>query len=268
MGTYPVVRRLTGRLERLQARVDALGAGDLSARVQVEGKDEVANLAQLVRAQRSVLASASHELRTPLTGIRMAIELLAGDNQPELLTKVAKDIAELDDLIDELLLSSRLESLDGLKDKKEVDLLALVAEEGARFQASVEGEDVQIEGDPRMLRGLVRNLLENAHRYGAGAPIEVSVHKVGECGAVMTVVDSGPGVPADERERIFEPFYRSRNTRDSGDGGVGLGCRSYDRSPITTAATRIANHTPAAGHASKCAFGQANKPIKIQCNAR
>src|SRR5690242_1974716 len=86
IGTYPVARRITRRLERLQARVDALGAGDLQARVQVEGSDEVAELARsfnraadrierLVASQRNVLAGASHELRSPLTRMRMALEL-------------------------------------------------------------------------------------------------------------------------------------------------------------------------------------------------
>ena len=95
IGAYPVVRRLTRRLERLQARVDALGEGDLSARVDVEGTDEVAVLARsfnraaerveaLVNAQRSTLASASHELRSPLARIRVALELLQGDERPEL----------------------------------------------------------------------------------------------------------------------------------------------------------------------------------------
>src|SRR5262245_48150094 len=90
IGAYPVVRRLTRRLERLRSQVDALGAGDFQARVPVEGKDEVADLAvsfnraasriaRLVNAQRGVLAAASHELRSPLTRIRMGLELLSSN---------------------------------------------------------------------------------------------------------------------------------------------------------------------------------------------
>jgi methyl-accepting chemotaxis protein len=84
LGAYPIARRLTRRLERLQRRVEALGAGELTARVEVEGHDEVADLARsfnraadriahLVTAQRTVLAGASHELRSPLTRMRMAV---------------------------------------------------------------------------------------------------------------------------------------------------------------------------------------------------
>ena len=123
IGAYPLVRRITGRLERLQARVDALGAGDLAARVQVEGCDEVAELARsfnraaeriqrLVNAQKTVLAGASHELRSPLTRMRMAVELLPGEERPELRAQLSKDIGELDELIGELLLASRLDALD------------------------------------------------------------------------------------------------------------------------------------------------------------
>jgi signal transduction histidine kinase len=234
VGAYPVVRRITRRLERLQRRVEALGAGDLTARVAVEGRDEVANLARsfnhaadriqrLVNAQRTMLASASHELRSPLARIRMAIELLASTDRPELRARVAQDIAELDALISELLLASRLDALERLERTEDVDLLALLAEEGARTGAEVSGEAVCIQGDARLLRRLMRNLLENAQRYAAGSSIEASVVLLTPTGACLRVADRGPGVPEPERERIFEPFYRPTGLREHSDGGVGLG---------------------------------------------
>jgi signal transduction histidine kinase len=234
MGAYPLVRRLTRRLERLHTRVEALGAGDLTARVEVEGHDEVAYLARsfnraadrierLVNAQRTMLAGASHELRSPLARIRMAIELLASADRPELQARLSQDIAELDALIGELLLASRLDALAHLERTEDVDLLALLAEEGARTGAEVSGESVCIEGDARMLRRLMRNLLENAQRYAAGSPIEASVVLHSPSGARLRVADRGPGVPEQERERIFEPFYRPTGLRERGDGGVGLG---------------------------------------------
>jgi signal transduction histidine kinase len=233
VGAYPVVRRITGRLERLQARVDALGAGQLQARVQVEGCDEVADLARsfnraaerierLVNAQKTVLAGASHELRSPLTRMRMAVELLPGTDRPELRALLSKDIEELDALIGELLLASRLDVLDQLGSTEEVDLLALLAEEAARTGADVSGSTAVIRGDPRMLRRLMRNLLENARRYADGAPVEASVHPVAQGAARLVVADRGPGVAEGERERIFEPFYRPSGAKES-DGGVGLG---------------------------------------------
>jgi signal transduction histidine kinase len=215
VGAYPVVRRLTQRLERLQRGVEALGAGELSARVTVEGRDEVAQLAgsfnraaarieELVAAHKSLLANASHELRTPLARIRMALEL--GKDRRE----VEQDIAELDALIDEVLLASRLDAVASLENVEDVDLLALAAEEAAHYDVEAHGEPTMIRGDPRLLRRLIRNLLENARRHGA-PPIELSVRN-----REVRVCDAGPGVPPAERERIFEPFNSKRGT------GLGL----------------------------------------------
>ena len=234
LGAYPIVRRMTRRLERLQTRVEALGAGDLTARVTVEGRDEVAQLAssfnraadrieRLVNAQRTMLAGASHELRSPLARMRMAIELLPSAGRPELQARLAQDIAELDALIGELLLASRLDTLEHLEHTEEVDLLALLAEEGARSAADVSGTPVCIQGDPRMLRRLMRNLFENARRYAGGAPVEATVEPLPPSGARLCFADRGPGVPEQERERIFAPFYRPVGIGERSDGGVGLG---------------------------------------------
>jgi len=232
LGAYPVARRLTRRLERLRARVEDLGQGNLAARVQVEGRDEIADLARsfnraaeriekLVGAQQALLASVSHELRSPLARIRVAVELLDRE-RPEVVARIVRDVEELDALIGELLLASRLDARAGLGEVAAVDLLGLVAEETARFGAEAEGEPVSVRGDPRLLRRLVRNLLENAHRYGGGTPTLASVARLGAGGARLRVADRGPGVPESERERIFEPFYRPPGHRE-GDGGVGLG---------------------------------------------
>src|SRR5262249_9606917 len=145
VAAFPVVRRVTRRLERLQQGVESLGAGDLSARVKVEGRDEVARLAQsfngaaarierLVGAHKMLLANPSHELRTPLTRIRLAIELLKQEVDPQRKAELEKDIAELDQLIDEILLTSRLDAVSALEVEEDVDLLALAAEECARYE--------------------------------------------------------------------------------------------------------------------------------------
>jgi signal transduction histidine kinase len=239
LGAWPLVRRVTRRLERLQTQVDALGAGDLGARVEVEGRDEVAALAasfnraagqiaRLVDAQRSMLAGASHELRSPLARIRLALELHARDPRPGLREQIERDVAEMDELIGELLLASRLDAAVPPGPLRDVDLLALVAEEAARTGAIVSGEPVVVAtSDSRMLRRLIRNLLENARRHGGGAEVEASVRSVdasSRARAVLRVDDRGPGVPEAERERIFEPFYRREGARSEGaGGGVGLG---------------------------------------------
>ena len=238
-GSYPIARRITRRLESLKAGADGLAAGDLSSRVEVEGRDEVAELARafngaadrievLVESQRRMLASASHELRSPLARLRMALALLeegpdeAGPDEARraLLDGAGKDIEELDDLIEDLLLSSRLEA-SPLRERAPVALLGLLTEEAARVGASTSGEEVLVLGERRALRRMVRNLLENALKHGGG---EVEAWIEPAAGAALVVVaDRGAGVPEDQRERIFEPFYRPQGHREAADGGVGLG---------------------------------------------
>jgi signal transduction histidine kinase len=227
---YPVVRGLTRRLERLQTGVETLGAGDLTARVKVRGRDEVARLAEsfnraaarieeLVGAHRLLLANASHELRTPLSRIRLGIELYQHDGDPKYKEELARDIAELESLIDEILLASRLDATRALQVSEEIDLLALAAEECARYDAcTLDGESVTIVGDPRLLRRMIRNLLENAQRHGT-PPIEVTVRRDGAL-AVLDVTDAGQGVPEAERERVFVPFHRLG--KDATGAGLGL----------------------------------------------
>ncbi len=233
LGAWPVVRRLGGRLERLKAGVDQLGGGDLGARVAVEGRDEVAALAasfnrsaarieELVAAHRLLLANCSHELRTPLARINLAVSLLGENADTKTRESLKQDIAELDQLIEEILLSSRLEAVPGLERNEPVDLLALAAEEAAHYDIEASGQPAMVNGDRLLLRRLIRNLLENAKRYAGAGAIEISVARnAGR--AVLEVRDHGPGVPEGERERIFEPFYRLAATRESGRGsGLGL----------------------------------------------
>lgn len=232
IGAYPVVRRLTRRLERLQTGVNSLGAGDLAARVKVEGRDEVASLAEsfnraaarieeLVGAHRLLLANASHELRTPLSRIRMTVELLKDKADPVRKAELERDIAELDHLIDEILLSSRLDAVTAPDATEEVDLLALAAEEGAHFEdCEVDGEPVVVTGDPGLLRRMIRNLLQNAARHGV-PPVAVEVHPDGAW-AVLAVADHGPGVPEASRDRVFRPFQRLPSGGDAGGTGLGL----------------------------------------------
>ena len=232
IGAWPLVRRLTRRLERLRRRVEDLGGGDLKARAEVEGRDEVADLARsfnraadrierLVEAQRRVLVHASHELRSPLARLRMSLEMMSGTEAQK--ERAARDVAEVDGIIDEVLEASRLEARGPVERMEAVDLLALLAEEGARHRAEVGGEAVVTKGDPRLLRRLVRNLLENARRHGGEGPIEARVERAEPSGARLLVLDRGPGVPEDERERIFEPFHRRSGRAETGQGfGLGL----------------------------------------------
>ena len=244
---FPVARRLTQRLEALQRGVQRWGEGDLSARVPEGGQDEVADLsrrfnaaaervqslmasqAALLQSQKSLLANASHELRSPLARIRMAVELSGTQGSPAARDEIQRSITELDQLVDEILLASRLDAREAdMGTVESVDLIGLLAEECARVGAVFElpegtGE-VVVPGVARLLRRAVRNLLENAVRHGRRTGhAEVVAQLSLEGGyAVLHIDDRGPGVPPDQRERIFEPFYRLPGASER-EGGVGLG---------------------------------------------
>jgi len=244
LATYPIVRKLTRRLERLQDGVEQWGAGDLSLRIPESGQDEVAFLAKrfnqaaqriqtlvqsheaLLASQKSLLANASHELRSPLARIRMGLELMGPPSSPEFKSEISRNISELDQLIDEILLASRLDAREAdLGTIESVDLIGLAAEECARIGAELVLEDetrteLPVPGVSKLLRRAVRNLLENARRY---APEEITLslsHNASH--ALIRVCDRGPGVSEHLRERIFEPFYRLPGATER-DGGVGLG---------------------------------------------
>jgi signal transduction histidine kinase len=247
LGLYPVVRRLTQRLEGLQRGVQRWGEGDLSVRVPVQGDDEVADLSErfnaaaeriegLMASQKSLLANASHELRSPLARIRMGLELMNSPTDSDALARsraeILRNMAELDQLIDEILLASRLDAQEAdIGTVEAVDLVGLCAEECARVGAALEVpqglSQLEVQGVSKLLRRMVRNLLENARRYGtadegvAGGGVELQLRS--EPGVViLTVSDRGPGVPPQWRQRIFEPFFRLPGASER-FGGVGLG---------------------------------------------
>ena len=256
LGAYPVMRRLTLRLEALQRGVERWGEGDLSARVAMTGSDEVAFLASrfnhaaerietLMNSHKSLLANASHELRSPLARIRMGLELMGVNAASPQRLEIARSITELDQLIDEILLASRLDARQADAEPFErLDLTGLAAEECARVNVNLNAapgtgaaarldadlgiattaRSLSVKGSPRLLRRLLRNLLENARRYSTG-DISLELEQIGfgdRQRAVVKVHDRGPGVPAGQRERIFEPFYRLPGASER-EGGVGLG---------------------------------------------
>jgi signal transduction histidine kinase len=236
IGVFPIIRRLLKRLENLQRGVKRFGEGDLSVRVPEHGHDEVADLAHqfnaaaarietLVTSHKSLLANASHELRSPLTRIRMGLEFM-GEDPASMRAKseIQRNINELDQLVDEILLASRLDTREvDVGTVESVDLIGLAAEECARIGAELDvraGGTLEVQGIAKLLRRAVRNLLENARRYSQG-DITLSLSRQhGQ--AVIRVEDHGPGVPAGQRERIFEKFYRLPGASER-SGGVGLG---------------------------------------------
>ena len=231
LAMYPLVRGLTRRIEALAERMDRFGAGELGTRAAVAGADEVARLATsfnamadrvalLVSAHGRMLANASHELRSPLARIRLALELHEGAPRADLLQGIRQDCAEIDELLEEILLSSKLETV-GVQRVDDVDMAVGLAVYCARLGSPFAVSPAPVRGDTRLLRRLLRNLLENALKHGqTGVEARAFVDGT-RC--IVQIDDRGPGIPDAERERVFEPFHRPATARESGSGwGLGL----------------------------------------------
>jgi signal transduction histidine kinase len=221
-----------------------LGAGDLDARATPEGPEEIASLAvsfnrmaaalgSTVRSQRDFVANASHQLRTPLTGLRLRLESVQAEGGPAA-EEAGKALAEVDRmsaLVDDLL---RLQTATSAGEAGEQTDLAEVARDAAdRWdrEAQAAGMTLVVDAPPAVpaaasgadLAQVLNNLIENAIRYcDTGGTITVSASD-GHVGSVVAVSDTGPGIPADERDRVFERFYRGTSGRGRGSGtGLGL----------------------------------------------
>ena len=237
LGCWPLARRITRRLETLQASVERFGDGALQTRATAQGDDEVAavgrafnrsadRISALIEQQRRVLAHASHELRSPLARLRMAVALVedAEERQDRLaaVRLAEREIADLDDLIEDVLLASRLRGGCGGAPAPGPPRRARPVR-----PACGQGECQPVAG-PRGGRGRGPptagssggNLLSNARRHGR-PPIELSVQPI-DNDVEISILDRGEGVPAAEQDRIFEPFHRAPGHAE-GDPGVGLG---------------------------------------------
>jgi signal transduction histidine kinase len=231
-------------LEGVRDAASALGRGDLGARAPAEGPKElravagafnnmastlVANLA----AQRDFLANASHQLRTPLTGLKLRLEALR-DQGGETGAQAAKAEAELDrlsELVDGLLELARASSVDSTG--RTVDLSEAArgaiqrwtepADRSGKHLRLAGEEPAAVWGDSADVAHILDNLIENALRY-CPPGTEVAVETSSDNGrATLRVYDDGPGIPPEDRARVFERFYRGTNGRRAGPGtGLGL----------------------------------------------
>jgi signal transduction histidine kinase len=222
-----------------------LGGGDLDARATPEGPEEIASLAvsfnrmaaalgSTVRSQRDFVANASHQLRTPLTGLRLRLESIQAEGEPAAAEEADKALAEVDRLsalVDDLL---RLQSATSAGEAGEQTDLAEMARDAVdRWdrEADRAGMTLVIEAPTTVpaaasstdLAQVLDNLIENAIRYGERGGT-ITVRAGDEHGAaVVAVSDTGPGIPADERDRVFERFFRGTGGRRQGPGtGLGL----------------------------------------------
>lgn len=267
--TFPIVRRLR-RLERAAERI---AAGELSARAAITSRDAIGSLARrfdamaariegLLSSQRELLQGVSHELRTPAARIRFGLEMLADEPEParrsDRLRALEEDLDELDRLVDELLLYVRM-GADGAGSAQIVErerfspaeTLASLAQRLGELHPKIvialpEGELPELEADPRLFNRALRNLLGNALRY-ASSRVVVSLRAEGEGWVEVTVDDDGPGIPAEERDRIFNPFTRLDGSRSRASGGVGLGLAIVQRIVQAHGGQTTADEAPSGG---------------------
>ncbi|MFF4030421.1 sensor histidine kinase [Streptomyces sviceus] len=233
--TWTVTRRALRPVEAIRREMAAITASeDLARRVPVpDTHDEVARLARTtnetlaaletsVERQRRFVADASHELRSPIASLRTQLEVAAAHPALLDLDGAVEDTVRLQRLAADLLLLARLDAGERVADAR-VELAALVRERAAgRSEVSVRAEAVEVAGSRGQLERVLDNLLDNARRHARSAVV-VTVRRDGDRRAVVEVADDGDGVPAGDRERVFERFVRLDEARARDDGGAGLG---------------------------------------------
>ncbi|WLH87357.1 ATP-binding protein [Pseudomonas sp. FP2338] len=258
-------------LERLKSTAAQLGRGNLSERTQIPASSNIGSLAsvfdtmaddieRLLNQQRDLLNAVSHELRTPLTRLDFGLALALSEDLPqasrERLQSLVAHIRELDELVLELLSYSRLQNPAQLPERVDVVLDEFIDSVLGSVDDELENPEIVIDValdctverfslDPRLTARALQNLLRNATRY-CDRRIQVGV-KVCADGCEICVDDDGIGIPVEQRERIFEPFYRLDRSRDRATGGFGLGLAISRRAMEAQGGTLTALASPLGG---------------------
>jgi two-component system, OmpR family, sensor histidine kinase CpxA len=251
---------LTKPIVQLRTAARQIAAGDLTARAgapAISRRDEVAGLMRdfdamaerletLLKAQSRLLNDISHELRSPLARLNVALGLArqrTGVESTDMLDRIELEAARLNELIGRILTLARLEDGEQLVPQTPVPLDEIVesVSEDAEFEAqerrchvhtSIAEGNWEVRGNASLLHSAVENVVRNAIRYtqeGSAVEIELKSETRGAREAVLRVSDSGPGVPPDSLDKLFQPFYRLDDARGRQTGGVGLGLAITER---------------------------------------
>jgi signal transduction histidine kinase len=243
LATFWFSRRLVKPMGTLATTARRFGEGDINARARLHRDDELGDVGRafdqmaertsaMISAQRQLMADVSHELRTPLARIRVALELAAEDPvaAKDVLSDVGTDLDEIDQLIEDILTTARLEGDHARVKREPISVGELADRAAARFTArhpgralekTVDDSEHPIECDPVLLRRALDNLLDNAAKY-SDAPVKFTVHPNGKS-IDFEIVDRGVGMTAEELARAGTPFWRADTSRARRTGGVGLG---------------------------------------------
>ncbi|MES2406959.1 MAG: ATP-binding protein [Pseudomonadota bacterium] len=231
-----MVRRISRTLVRLGAAAGEVGQGQMPQPLPESGATELASLTRafnlmanevqaLLANRTTLLAGISHDLRTPIARMRLALAMLPQDADARLITQIEHDLEEMNRLIGSFLELSR-----GLQAEpvQKLDLGALLdelAEDANRSGGKVEWARQHTciaTAGPNSLRRVLSNLIENALRYGENKPVTLECVCTAE-EALIRIMDRGPGIPPDQVEAVFRPFYRLETSRNKATGGSGLG---------------------------------------------
>lgn len=233
-------RRIVIPLQRFAQTAEVLGRDPAASVLPLSGPAEIGRAARafnvmhtrlraFVDDRTAMVGAISHDLRTPLTRLRFRLEDVPDDQREGLL----REVAEMEEMINQVIGFIRDASTPGARERLDFAELVESSVEDARILGGkVELETVEhtpVEVDPIGMRRLLGNLLENALKYGEHARVRVSLR---DEQAVAEIIDDGPGIPAEERDQAFEPFYRGEQARESDKPGSGLGlavCRSIAR---------------------------------------
>jgi len=274
---------VTGRalrpVEQIRGAVTAITSADLSQRVPEPGTDDeigrlartmndmLARLDDAAARQRRFVADASHELRSPLTAIRTGLEVgLAHPDRapwPQIARRAVRQSQRLEQLIAQLLALARADAHQPAARRQPVDLAALLADLRAATPAPGVSIDLSVPpgtataGNPEDLSRMFRNLLDNAVRY-ARHRVLVTVRITGAArpdGVVVEIADDGPGIPAEERERVFGRFVRLDASREQASGSAGLGLAIAREIATAHGATIVLTEAPGGGTRAVVAVG-------------
>ena len=231
-----LARRITRPLAQLAHAAQRIGSGNLPEALPDNGIQELATLTasfnrmalqvrEMLANRTTLLAGISHDLRTPLARMRLAVEMLPQDADQKMVGRLRRDIEDMNALIGEFMgLGKALQQEPPERLELEPLLREMVQEvraPGREIGCSVQPE-LGVSAGPLALHRVLQNLLGNAVRYGAGQPLEINAERKGD-EAVIRILDRGPGIPPQELDKVFRPFYRIESSRNADTGGSGLG---------------------------------------------
>ncbi|ESK40704.1 hypothetical protein P256_01159 [Acinetobacter nectaris CIP 110549] len=287
LGVYVLIFPLQRKVKQAIVALNKIKTGDMSTRLPVEGTDEMASLSssyndmathiqRLIEAQRELMRAVSHELRTPVARIRFGMEMLAEEEEYDYrlsqVEMIDKDIEALNTLIDEIMTYAKLEQGMPSLDIQSIDIAGVLEQveretQALKTQKTIElfapASDVVADAERRYLHRVVQNLVGNAVRHcDERVRISGGIYDDGE--AYVCVEDDGPGIPEEDRERVFEAFARLDDSRTRASGGYGLGLSIVSRIAFWFGGSIEVDRSPALGGARFIMKWPVQRQVSVQ----